>query len=99
MASQNVEAISSLQEHSGFYVEQDPVNNLVARIEAITKDVDMGDLFSKFIQYAKDKEQLTSEDYLNLMDTIKQDKVKEQLKDYRELVYNIAQVKKLLWTV
>jgi Flp pilus assembly CpaF family ATPase len=96
MASQNVEAIITCNDHSAFYVEQDHVNTLVARMEAITKDVDMGDLFRKFIKCAKDKN-IVQEDFSKLSDTITM--VKEKLKDYRELVYTIAQVKKLLGTV
>jgi hypothetical protein len=99
MASQNVEALIPCKQDSGFYLEQDVVNRLVTRMKVITKDVDMGDLFHKFIQCAKYQTQLESEDYLKLVATITL--VKEQLDkdDYLELLDTITRVKELLGTV
>lgn len=98
MVSQNVEALIPCKQHSEFYLEQDPVNRLVARMEVITKNVDMGDLFRKFIQCVKYQD-IDQENFSKLSDTITM--VHEQLtkEDYRELVYTITLVKKLLETV
>jgi hypothetical protein len=74
MASKNVNVDPPREEDPGFYLEQDPVNRLVASMEAITEDVnktafEMDDLFRKFIKCAKYQD-VQSEDCAQLTEAI-----------------------------
>jgi hypothetical protein len=69
MASQKVEALIPCNQDTWFYLEQDPINRLVARMDDVTVNVDktareMGNLFHKLIQSTESK------DFSQLSDTI-----------------------------
>jgi hypothetical protein len=76
MASKNVnvEALFPAKDDRTVYLNQDPINLMLVRTEAVAKSVDqtadeMGTLFRKFIQCAKYQD-IQSEDYSQLSDTI-----------------------------
>jgi hypothetical protein len=74
MTSQNVKNHINCKEDPGFYLEEDPVNLVVARTEVVAESVDktadkMGDQFRKFIKCAKYQD-IESKDYEELVDTI-----------------------------
>jgi hypothetical protein len=87
MASKNVnvEALIHCSEDPQFYMEQDPVNLVVASMKAVAEDVDktsgeMGCMFRRLIQCAKYQD-IQSEDFKQLWHKITMvQKQLEQLK-------------------
>jgi hypothetical protein len=101
MASQNVETLPA-QDDRNVYLKQDPVNRLVARMEAVADSVDkipgkMGGLFRTLIKCAKYQD-VQWEDYWELVDIIAMTHEQLEKKDYLELVDIITLVWMLLDT-
>lgn len=102
MASKNFVNLMYRKEDPEFYLEQDPVNVVVARMEALAESVDktageMGDQFRKFIKCAKYQD-IEPTDYTQLSKTINTVKEKLDIKseDYVQLSKTITMVQEQL---